>query len=119
MPPEIEWCANLSNGGTRRIYQNAVKDFMRFASIGRREEFRVVTRAHVIAWRDELVRAGLGGSAIRNRLASGWSVWAGATFSRSRGQRGRIPNRSAAGAAATTDATVHMICKTNGIIIST
>jgi site-specific recombinase XerD len=70
VPPEIEWFANLSNAGTRRIYENAVKDFMRFTGIALPEEFRIVTRAHVIAWRDELVRRGLGGSTIRNRLAS-------------------------------------------------
>ena len=62
VPPEIEWFANLSNAGTRRIYENAVRDFMRFAGIRRPEEFRIVTRAHVIKWRDELVRRGLGGS---------------------------------------------------------
>ena len=70
VPPEIEWFANLSNVGTRRIYENAVNDFVRFAGIARPEEFRIVTRAFVIAWRDELVRRGLGGSTIRNRLAS-------------------------------------------------
>ena len=43
---------------------------MRFTGIARPEEFRTVTRAHVIAWRDELVRRGLGGSTIRHRLAS-------------------------------------------------
>jgi len=43
---------------------------MRFTGITRPEEFRTVTRAHVIAWRDELVRRGLGGSTIRHRLAS-------------------------------------------------
>src|SRR3954470_14285650 len=70
VPPEVEWFANLSNAGTRRIYENAVKDFMRFTGITRPEEFRIVTRAHVIAWRDDLVRRGLGGSTVRNRLAS-------------------------------------------------
>ena len=70
VPPEIEWFANLTNPQTRRAYENAVKDFMRFAGIVRPEEFRTVTRAHVIAWRDELVRRGLGGSTIRHRLAS-------------------------------------------------
>src|ERR1044072_23231 len=70
VPPEVEWFANLSNPQTRRVYENAVKDFMRFTGITRPEEFRVVTRAHVIAWRDDLVRRGLGGSTIRNRLAS-------------------------------------------------
>jgi integrase/recombinase XerD len=43
---------------------------MRFAGIARPEEFRTVTRAHIIAWRDELARRGLGGATIRNRLAS-------------------------------------------------
>src|SRR3954464_5010543 len=68
VPPEVEWFANLTNPQTRRAYENAVKDFMRFAGIMRPEEFRTVTRAHVIAWRDELVRRGLGGSTIRHRL---------------------------------------------------
>jgi len=43
---------------------------MRFTGIVRPEEFRTVTRAHIIAWRDDLVRRGLGGSTIRHRLAS-------------------------------------------------
>ena len=29
-------------------------DFMRFAGIQRPRDFRIVTRAHLIAWRDEL-----------------------------------------------------------------
>jgi integrase/recombinase XerD len=44
--------------------------FYALPGIRRPEEFRTVTRAHLIAWRDELVRRGLGGSTIRNRLAS-------------------------------------------------
>ena len=47
-----------------------MKDFMRFAGIRRPEEFRIVTRAHLIAWRDELRRRDLGGATIRHRLAS-------------------------------------------------
>jgi hypothetical protein len=70
VPPEVEWFANISNRHTRRAYENAVKDFMRFAGIFRPEEFRTVTRAHLIAWRDELRRRGLGGATIRHRLAS-------------------------------------------------
>ncbi len=35
MPPEVEWFANLANPHTRRAYENAVKDFMRFAGIRR------------------------------------------------------------------------------------
>jgi integrase/recombinase XerD len=70
VPPEVEWFANISNHHTRRAYENAVKDFMRFAGIFRPEEFRTVTRAHLIAWRDELGRRELGGATIRHRLAA-------------------------------------------------
>src|SRR5580700_7260660 len=70
VPPEVEWFANISNRHTRRAYENAVKDLMRFAGIFRPEEFRTATRAHLIAWRDELGRRGLGGATIRHRLAS-------------------------------------------------
>ncbi len=70
VPPEVEWFANLSNPSTRRAYENAVRDFMRFTGIVRPEEFRTVTRAHIIAWRDDLAQRGLGGSTIRHRLAS-------------------------------------------------
>jgi len=70
VPPEVEWFANLTNAHTRRAYENAAKDFMRFAGIVRPDEFRTVTRAHVIAWRDDLVQRGLGGTTVRHRLSA-------------------------------------------------
>ena len=76
VPPEIEWFANLTNANTRRAYESAVKDFMRFAGIERPEEFRTVARAHVIAWRDDLrtrvTRRGEAWSdaSIRHRLSA-------------------------------------------------
>jgi integrase/recombinase XerD len=70
VPPELEWFANLGNAATRRAYQNALQDFMQFTGIVRPEEFRGITRAHVIAWRDDLVRRELSGQTIRHRLAA-------------------------------------------------
>jgi integrase/recombinase XerD len=70
VPPEVEWFANLTNKATRRAYENAIKDFMAFTGIQRPDEFRRVTRAHVIAWRDDLTHRGRGGSTIRHRLAA-------------------------------------------------
>jgi site-specific recombinase XerD len=70
VPPEVEWFANLGNSNTRRAYETAVGDFMRFTGISRPEEFRTVTRAHVIAWRDALVSHTHDGSTIRHRLAA-------------------------------------------------
>ena len=70
VPPEIEWFANLTNRNTRRAYEKAVGDFMRFTGINRPEEFRTVTRAHVIAWRDDLASNAHDGSTVRHRLAA-------------------------------------------------
>jgi integrase/recombinase XerD len=72
VPPEVEWFANIRNTSTRRAYENAVGDFMRFTGILRPEEFRTVTRAHVIAWRDDLGRREdiQSGATVRHRLAA-------------------------------------------------
>ena len=70
VPPEIEWFANLTSPATQRAYQNAIKDFMAFVGIRNPEEFRTVTRAHVIAWRDDLKSRNRNGSTIRHRLAA-------------------------------------------------
>jgi site-specific recombinase XerD len=72
VPAEAEWFANLGNPGTQRAYQLALQDFMAFIGIHpqRPEEFRIVNRAHIIAWRDELARRELGPATIRNRLSA-------------------------------------------------
>jgi len=70
VPPEVEWFANIDNAQTRRAYKNALQDFMIFTGIKKPEEFREVTRAHIIAWRDELVSRTLSAMTIRHRLAA-------------------------------------------------
>lgn len=72
VPPEIEWFANLGNAATRRAYENALKDFMGFTGIEQPDEFRTVTRSHVIAWRDDLAKRepALSSQTIRHRLAA-------------------------------------------------
>lgn len=70
VPPELEWFANLGSAQTRRAYENALQDFMRFTGITRPDEFRSVTRAHVIAWRDDLAKRTLSSQTIRHRLAA-------------------------------------------------
>jgi site-specific recombinase XerD len=70
VPPEIEWFANITNPQTRRAYHNDLKDFMRFAQISPPEVFRIVTRAHLIAWRKQLESRGCEGSTIRRKLSA-------------------------------------------------
>jgi integrase/recombinase XerD len=70
MQPELDWLSSLGNHSTRRIYKTAVEEFMRFTSIAGSEEFRTVTRMHVMARREHMIRHGLGRGTVRCRLAA-------------------------------------------------
>lgn len=70
VPPEVEWFGNLDNPNTRRAYQGDVKSFMRFVGITAPEQFRIVTRAHVIAWRRKLESDELGAATRRRKLSA-------------------------------------------------
>ena len=76
VPPEIEWFANLTNANTRRAYQQDIESFMVFAGLRQPAQFRDVTRAHVIAWREQLVGQGLANDTIRRKLAALSSLYA-------------------------------------------
>jgi site-specific recombinase XerD len=70
VPAEAEWFANLDNPRTRRAYQSDINDFMGFAGIQQPDAFRIVTRAHVLAWRKTLETRRLSGATIRRKLAA-------------------------------------------------
>ena len=70
VPAEIEWFANIDNPRTRRAYQIDLAEFMAFVGIQRPEEFRIVTRGHVIAWRKTLEARELSGASIRRKLSA-------------------------------------------------
>lgn len=70
IPSELEWFANIENAKTRRAYKNDINDFSTFLGLVRPEDMRRVTRAHVIAWRDDLKRRELAKATIRRKLAA-------------------------------------------------
>lgn len=70
VPPELEWLANITNDKTRRAYKIDVGEFSQFLGLKRPEEFRTVTRAHVIAWRELLERRELSPPTIRRKLSA-------------------------------------------------
>jgi hypothetical protein len=76
VPPELEWFANLTNANTRRAYQQDIHDFMAFAGIHQPEQFREITRAHIIATRQQLVTQELANDTIRRKLAALSSLYA-------------------------------------------
>ena len=70
VPPEVEWFANIENANTRRAYKNDVREFMRFAGIHQAEEFRLVKRSHLIAWRKQLETRALQAATVRRKLSA-------------------------------------------------
>ncbi|MDY7563457.1 tyrosine-type recombinase/integrase [Pseudomonas sp. AB6] len=70
VPAAAEWFANIDNPRTRRAYQIDLSDFCSFVGITGADEFRAVTRAHVLAWRAQLETRGLAGATIRRKLAA-------------------------------------------------
>ena len=76
VPPALTWFANIDNPQTRRAYQRDVTEFMEFTSVAQPEQFRVVTRAHILVWRKELERRALSSATIRRKLAALSSLFA-------------------------------------------
>jgi integrase/recombinase XerD len=70
VPPEAQWFANLDSAQTRRAYQNDLNAFMAFTGIHQPEEFRGVTRGHILAWRADLEKQSLAAATIRRKLAA-------------------------------------------------
>lgn len=70
VPPEAQWFANLDSLQTKRAYQGDLRAFMAFTGIQQPEEFRAVTRGHILAWRAELEKQALAGASIRRKLAA-------------------------------------------------
>jgi integrase/recombinase XerD len=70
IPPELEWLANIRNPRIRKAYREDIADFSRFVGIARPEEFRTVTRTHVIAWRDDLERRQAAPATLRRKLST-------------------------------------------------
>ncbi len=70
MPAELEWLANLTNEKTRRAYKCDVTEFSQYVGLTKSEEFRMVTRAHVIAWREMLEIRELSAPTIRHKLSA-------------------------------------------------
>ncbi len=70
VPPAMTWFANIDNPRTRRAYESDLREFMAFTGIEDSEQFRIVTRAHLLAWRKDLELRALAGATIRRKLAA-------------------------------------------------
>ncbi len=70
VPAAVVWLGNIDNPNTRRAYQGDVEAFVSFCGIETPTELRLVTRAHIIAWRTELEAHELAPATIRRKLSA-------------------------------------------------
>lgn len=70
VPTAVEWLENIANARTRRVYENHATEFAQFVQLKHPDQFRDVTRAHVIAYRKRLERAGHAPATIRAKLSA-------------------------------------------------
>jgi integrase family protein with SAM-like domain len=70
VPPELEWFQNIQNERTSAAYRLDIRDFMDCIGIERPAGFRLVTRAHVIEWRDSFKARALSPATVRRKLSA-------------------------------------------------
>lgn len=75
VPAAAIWLANIDNENTRRAYKGDVEHFVSFCGIEHADEFRQVTRAHIIAWRELLEAEDLAAATIRRKLSAVSSLY--------------------------------------------
>ncbi len=70
VPAAMVWLANIDNANTRRAYESDVNAFVLFCGVETPAELRIVTRAHIIAWRGVLEANQLAPATIRRKLSA-------------------------------------------------
>jgi len=70
VPAAMVWLGNIDNPNTRRAYQGDVEAFVAFCGVETPAELRMVTRAHIIAWRKQLEAQELAPATIRRKLSA-------------------------------------------------
>jgi len=70
LPEESVWLANFISPQTKRTYSVAVREFIRFHGFETREALYAARPAHLIAWREYLLKSGATAKTVRSRLAA-------------------------------------------------
>lgn len=70
LPESSVWLTNFTSERTRKSYLEAVKHFVAFVGIRKESGFKEIKPAHVIAWRDRLIKDGASNNTVNARLSS-------------------------------------------------
>ncbi len=70
IPEESLWLANFTSYQTRKTYQVAVREFLKFHEIKNIDMLRAVSAVHLITWRDQLIKIDASPRTINNRMSA-------------------------------------------------
>ena len=70
VPEESLWLANFTSTATKQTYSNAVREFLGFHGMQTLENLRTSSAAHVILWRDQLIKQGASARTVNNRISA-------------------------------------------------
>jgi len=70
VPQESVWLSNFVSQRTRDTYASAVREFLAFLQITSADEMAKVDQAHIIAWRETLIKKGATPKTIHNRISA-------------------------------------------------
>lgn len=70
VPPEVQRLANITNSKTQRSYKEDVAEFVSFTGIKDSAQLRTVSRAHVIAWLENMNVRELSAASVRRKLSA-------------------------------------------------
>lgn len=70
IPQPNVWLTNKRSRQTRKSYYRGIKDFIAFIGIQSEKDFCKVNQAHVIAWREKLIKEGKKPNTVNSKLAT-------------------------------------------------
>ncbi len=70
IPEEQIWLNNFTSKHTRETYRDSVIDFIESLGLRGPEDFRMIDRAAVIAWRDKLIKDGKIPRTVKTRMSA-------------------------------------------------
>lgn len=70
VPEEQLWLSNFTSENTKSTYRQSVVDFIKALKLQGPEDFKQVSRAAVIAWRDKLTVEGRSPRTVKTRLSA-------------------------------------------------
>jgi integrase/recombinase XerD len=70
IPESSVWLANQRSKETKRTYGKAVNDFINFTGIKNEDDWKIITQAHLIAWRNLLIENGTSPYSVNTKLSA-------------------------------------------------